>query len=176
MRLLELPMVAEFDTKEDAEQQLRAVDEAVQATIAEHVPLTKPCPYSKRWWNVGLTERRKDLKRKAKAALAMRGIEGHPAHEAYRLARNTMAEEIRKAKAEHWTQWLEGLDDKTVWAANRLVMSSASDGGASRVPTLQIRDPGTKAVTAEAKDNDGKVKMFCDLFFPPRPEHDAVMV
>ncbi|KAF5370505.1 hypothetical protein D9615_010347 [Tricholomella constricta] len=44
-------------------------------------------------------------------------VPGHPIHEEYRQSRNAYSEMIRSAKAEHWAEWLEGLDESSVWTA-----------------------------------------------------------
>jgi hypothetical protein len=70
------------------------------------------------------------------------------------------------AKAEHWVEWLQGLDKSSVWQASRLVTALASDAGKARIPTLQVKDPVTRHVTREAVDNDSKGRLFYDTFFP----------
>ena len=74
---------------------------------------------------------------------------------------------IWNAKAEHWVEWLEGLDQTSVWQASRLVTSPATDAGKARIPTLQVKDPTTKSVIREAKDNTSKGQLFYETFFPP---------
>ena len=46
----EIDSAAEFYTK------LEALETMIQETIAEHVPITRPCPHSKRWWTKELSE------------------------------------------------------------------------------------------------------------------------
>jgi len=74
---------------------------------------------------------------------------------------------IHKAKAEHWTKWLEGTDESSIWDASKLLTMPATDVGKSRIPTLQIKDPVTKKVIHEATDNVSKGQLFYDTFFPP---------
>jgi hypothetical protein len=74
---------------------------------------------------------------------------------------------ICKAKADHWVEWLEGLDESLVWQASRLGTAPATDAGSVRIPTLQVKDPVTKRVTKEAADNASKGRLFYDAFFPP---------
>jgi len=74
---------------------------------------------------------------------------------------------IRKAKAEHWADWLEGLDQTSMWQASRLATSPATDAGKARIPTLQVKDPTTKQVIREATDNTSKGQLFYETFFPP---------
>lgn len=96
-----------------------------------------------------------------------RGHEQHPTHEEYRQQRNTYSESIKKAKAEHWAEWIEGLDQILVWQASRLVTSPATDAGQARIPTLQIKDPRSNQVMRSAKDNESKGQLFHETFFPP---------
>ena len=74
---------------------------------------------------------------------------------------------IHNAKAEHWVEWLKGLDQTSVWQASRLVTSPATDAGKARIPTLQVKDPTTKHVIREAADNASKGQLFYRTFFPP---------
>src|ERR1700733_1067822 len=71
------------------------------------------------------------------------------------------------AKAEHWVEWLEGLDKSSIWQASKLVTSPATDAGRARIPMLQVKDPIMKQVTKEATDNKSKGQLFYDTFFPP---------
>jgi hypothetical protein len=78
---------------------------------------------------------------------------------------------IRMAKAEHWIEWLEGIDEASVWQASRLITAPATDAGKAKIPTLQVKDPITKQVTKEAVDNKSKGQLFYETFFlPPNPE------
>ena len=74
---------------------------------------------------------------------------------------------IRKAKAEHWADWLEGMDQTSMWQVSRLVTSPATDAGKAHIPTLQVKDPATKQVIKEATDNASKGQLFYKTFFPP---------
>ena len=60
---------------------------------------------------------------------------------------------MQTAKAEHWVEWLKGLDELSIWQASKLVTSLATDAGRARIPTLQVKDPVTKQVTKKATDN-----------------------
>jgi hypothetical protein len=53
-----------------------------------------------------------------------------------------------------------------------MVTGPATDRGVVHVPTRQIKDPMTKEMIQEAKDNDTKAAMFYAAFFPPRPAKD----
>jgi hypothetical protein len=91
----------------------------------------------------------------------------HPIHEEYCIQCNLYSEIICKAKAEHWVEWLEGLDKSSVWQANSLVTAPATEAGRVRIPTLQVKDPVMKQVTKDAADNARKGHLFYNTFFPP---------
>jgi hypothetical protein len=70
---------------------------------------------------------------------------------------------ILTANAEHWVEWLEGLDESSIWQASKLVMS---DTGRARISMLQVKDPVMNQVTREETDNKSKGQLFYDMFFP----------
>jgi hypothetical protein len=51
-----LPEPDKITTVDEFHHTLEEFDQAVQATIATHVPMSKPCPYSKRWWSKELAQ------------------------------------------------------------------------------------------------------------------------
>jgi len=74
---------------------------------------------------------------------------------------------IQTAEVEHWVEWLEGLDESSIWQASKLVTSPATDAGRARIPMLQVKDPVMKQVMREVTDNKSKGQLFYDMFFPP---------
>jgi len=64
--------------------------------------------------------------------------------------------------------WLEGLDDSSVWNASCLVTGPATDTGWPKVPVLQ---KAGQLVT----DNKNKGKLFFQIFFPmPNPDTPTI--
>ncbi|KAF5383195.1 hypothetical protein D9615_004913 [Tricholomella constricta] len=148
-----LPPPTEIYSLDTFKGRLQALNTILQEAIQEHVPMTKPSPYMKRWWSTELKAMKSATRKLANRAHNHRTVPDHLIHEEYRQKRNSYSEMIRTAKAEHWAEWLEGLDESSVWTASRLVTSPASDAGRSRIPTLQVKDPVTKAIVEEASDN-----------------------
>jgi hypothetical protein len=173
-RLEEIPKPTKIRTQEEANQKLERINRIIEETIEQHVPMTKPCPYSKRWWNEDLTKIRKDVRRLGRRARRVAGAEGHPNIAQYHKRRNEFSEAIRTAKNRHWVNWLENLSSYTIWDAHRLVKAAPSDGGAARVPMLRTRDPITREVVEEVTDNESKARTFYNLFFPGKPLVSAV--
>jgi hypothetical protein len=156
---------------QDFDATLKNLNEAIR----DDVTMTKPSPYSKRWWTAELANEKKKMQRLGGKLKYHRANPQHPIHEIYRQQRNHCSEQIRTAKAEHWAEWLQGLDEASVWQASRLATAPATDAGKARIPTLQIRDPVTKRVIAEAVDDDSNGRLFFENSFPPaKPITDPI--
>jgi hypothetical protein len=168
--LTDLPTPTEITDIETFDRRLKTLNDTIQNAITKHVKLTKPSPYMKRWWTSELTIEKKKTRQLGGRSKYHRLNEQHPIHEEYRQQRNRYSELLRKTKAEHWAQWIEGIDESSIWDASKLMTSPASDAGRSRIPTLQIKDPITKRTIREATDNESKGKLFYETFFlPPNP-------
>ena len=165
----EIASIQEFNDK------LKTLNEKIQNAIEKHVKLTTPSPYSKRWWTKELADEKKKMQQLGGRSKYHRQNAQHPVHAEYRRQCNRYSEMIRTAKAEHWVEWLEGLDESSIWQASKLVTSPTTDAGKTRIPTLQVKDPITKQVMREAADNKSKGQLFYDTFFPPpNPNTTAV--
>ena len=167
-KLRKLPEPEEIKTEEQFRTTLEKLDTRIKETIEKHVPWSKPSPYSKRWWTHKLGTLKKEKERLARKSYRSRALNQDPVHKEYRRARNRFSQRMRDTKTEHWAEWLETINEEGIWAVNRLVTGPASDGGRSRMPTVQIRDPVTKAVIQEARTNEGKGELLYQTFFPPQ--------
>ena len=167
--LLQPVPMNEITDKEEAEKRLTMLSKSITDVIQDKVPLTKPSPYAKRWWNEELSKMRTEVKRMARRAMKVRGLQGHPDLARHAEIRNRYAEAIRKAKDDHWAKWLAKLDTSTVWDANRLIRAEPSDGGGSCMPTLRSRNPTTRLAESTARSNEEKACTLHNSFFPPKP-------
>ena len=152
------------------EQLAQAVDHltlAIQTSIQEEIPITKPRPDSKRWWNGDLKRMRKDLNRLRALSYRFRAIANHPSHEELRLLSNQYGEAIVQAKRQHWSNYLEEMIADDIWTANKFIKEPAGDGGAPRIPTLKIKNQAGATITIN--NNEDKAKTFARTFFPPPP-------
>ena len=158
----------EITEEEQFYNRIRQVDEAIKSAVRAHVPLTKLSPYTKRWWNKDLASRKRNKERLSRLSYRSRALDEDPIHAEFLQARNDYSKAISDAKAEHWLEWLETLDEEGVWAANRMATGPATDGSRGRMPTLQVKDPVTKQVTREARTNEEKGHLLYQTFFPRR--------
>ena len=128
-KLTAIPRPEELQTEDHFYQVLEHLDGAIQGAIAQHVPMSKPCPYSKHWWSKELAQAKQG---KEKLGCTLHNLclnAEHPVHEKFRIARNEYLRQIKDAKANYWAAWLEELDESSVWTASQLVTGPSSDGG-----------------------------------------------
>jgi ribonuclease HI len=163
-----LGVTDEITSEEQFYARVTHVDMAIKSTIQKHIPLTRLSPYTKRWWNKALARLKRDKEKLSRMSYTSRALDNDPIHEKFRQARNVYSLAIRDAKAEHWLEWLETLDEEGVWTANRLATGPATDGSRGRIPTLHVKDPVTRQVIQEACTNEEKGKLLYQLFFPKR--------
>jgi 23S rRNA pseudoU1915 N3-methylase RlmH len=57
--LTNIPPPAEIKDTQEFNNKLKLLNEAIQDAISKHVKLTKPSPYSKRWWSKELADEKK---------------------------------------------------------------------------------------------------------------------
>ena len=65
-----------------------------------------------------------------------------------------------------WTDWLEGASQQDLYLANKYITSEPSDYSNAHIPSLQTQTNRLPDVT---EDNDQKVKVLAESFFPPPP-------
>ena len=172
--LEDVPEPEAYTSVEELERAIRRLDNAINVTIEKHTPFSRPCPHSKRWWTKELAQAKKKKEKLARLSYRKWGFPQHPIHEEHRKARNAYSNQIQKAKAEHWADWLEGLDNESVWTAGRLATGPATDGGRNKVPTLQKKHDRTGEVIREAATNEEKSEWLHEEFFPRKPATSTV--
>ncbi|KAG5735422.1 hypothetical protein E4T56_gene12779 [Termitomyces sp. T112] len=135
------------------------------------VPIRKPCPHTKRWWNGGLKWLKAQRHWADNLAYRFRDIPDHPAKaEAARLSRK-MADAIQSAKESHWKEWLENIDVRQIYTANKYVVRDSSDFSCDRVPSLRTSVDGMPSM---ATTHAAKAEALAESFFPPPPPSPSV--
>lgn len=117
----------EINSSDDLRRRVTDIYQAITAVIEEHVPVTKLCPWTKRWWTKDLEKGRKKVRRLARNAYRQRQDPQHAIHEEYKCARNSYAWDIEHAKLDHWEDYLTELDEANMWSAHRIVSNEPSD-------------------------------------------------
>lgn len=137
----------------------------LQATIAEHVPENAQTPYAKRWWSADLARMRTEKERLGRRSFRHRADTAHSAHAEYRRYRNVYADNITAAKNDFWKAWIDSIDGKTIWDANRFLKRGPTDGGRARIPPIRVSEAGGRERTLGS--NEEKSAEFHRTFFLP---------
>jgi len=147
----------EVQNESEFYRRLNALTLAITDTIESVVPKLRPSPYTKCWWSKELSQKRAEVWKLGRRSYTLRGHPDEPAHRTYKTARNQYGTMIEMAKRTHWEEFLQSVDDKTVWSAHHYTASAPSDGGKARIPTLclenQLDGPASIAATNEEKTN-----------------------
>ena len=171
-RLVDIPLPTALLTEEDFQIAVTNLTSTLQDVIRTTVPITKPCPYSKRWWNKELSDLKKIKNKLSSVSYKYRGLSDHPSHEQHKAVRNQYGDAIAKAKLQHWKDFLEEAEERELWIANKYISNPAGDGGKTRVPSLKVNMPdGTTSVVTS---NEGKAELLMKQFFPPQPTFSTV--
>lgn len=158
-------------TVEEFQTATRNLTHVIQETIDDKVPICRPSPYAKRWWNSELSALRSGLSRLSREAYKHRHHPHHPTHEKLRQARNHYSEAIKKTKAKHWMDWLESIEGDDIWMANKYISSDPGDGGCAKIPTLHST---TNDGPAQLSTNEDKSRALAETFFPPPPRSPSI--
>jgi ribonuclease HI len=161
-------------SKEAFHNKVNQLTAIIQDTITEQIPIRKPCPFSKRWWNPDLTALKKKKNRLSNKAYRLRDIIDHPVIEEHRKANKEFAEAVEAASKAHWTDWLENITPHQIYTANNYVTNDPSDFSSARIPTLKTLDNDNAPTLASS--NTDKVKVLSSSFFPPPPTVSSVPV
>lgn len=163
--LIEHPISTTINSTDDYDSTYLALDKMLQTIVASHVPRLSSCPYAKRWWTKDLTNLLK-VARKSERADFKRPTEATAA--AKKIATNAFRAAIERTQKQHWKDWLEEADEKSVWLASRYANRPFTDGSTERIPALK-RPDGTLATDAQAKCD-----ILFETFFPPAPPTDTL--
>ncbi|CDO77770.1 hypothetical protein BN946_scf185041.g1, partial [Trametes cinnabarina] len=70
------------------------------------------------------------------------------------------------AKNDYWKAWIDSVDGKTIWDANRFLKRGATDGGGVRIPPIWVDGDGGRRRTLESNEEKG-AEFHRTFFLPP---------
>ena len=170
--LVTIPLPAPLETEEEVQRAVRDLTSALQKTIEDRIPVSKPCPHSKRWWNGELQALKKRINKLSRETMRHRALPDHPCHASRKELAKQYGKAIVDAKKKHWTDFLEEASDRDLWTTNRYLRDPIGDGGKSRILTLKVKDEDGRV--KEIASNDEKAETFHKVFFPPKPDTSSV--
>ena len=165
--LLEMEAPRELNSKEELIDALERLEAAITRTIEKVVPRKKPSPYAKRWWTKELEMARKEVRRIGQRARQYERYPEHSVHDDWKKARNELLDLLRKTKHNHYIDWIESINAKTIWDAHRFSTAPITDGAKTRIPALKRMNADGRQ--EEVHDNEGKSKLLHEAFFHDPP-------
>ena len=140
------------DVDKYAEQLVQAITKAVQETT----PRKRPNPHSKRWWTAELSRLRREANR-------LRRIFGRTYDSvdkaAWKAKSDEYIQEIERAKARKWKEYVNNADGKTIWQIKKYITNAPTS---TFIPTLN----------GHAATYEQKVNALQKSFFPEPPPAD----
>ncbi|QRW06349.1 Reverse transcriptase from transposon X-element protein [Ceratobasidium sp. AG-Ba] len=162
-----LDLTGPLDDQSSLDARARDICQAIRRAMETSVPRIQLSARTKRWWNKELTRFRKKVRKLANRSFRARMTPTHPVHEQYKAWRNTYSQAIKDAKKRHWEDFLESLDEETVWTVTKYIDGDYTDGGRTKVPSLKSTDAdGNVSI---AKDSDTISDFLMRDFFPAPP-------
>jgi len=128
--------------------------EAITRAAKTNIPASKSGARPKPWWNPELLQLRKDMLKKQRENIRPSLIQP------YLIARNTYFHAIKKAKRDHWNQFLEKEDSRSIFKA----MAYTKDRRIEKIPPIQA--PSSTLVDTFQE----KCSTFRTMLFPPPPQ------
>jgi len=98
---------------------LSTLTAAIVDTTKATVQKTNPLPFTKCWWSKELAQKHTEVCRLGRNSCTKRSNPDEPAHKAYKAARNTYRTMIKTVKKTHWEDFLQSVNDNTIWTAHR---------------------------------------------------------
>ena len=147
------PMVQKKASRKEIEEQAAAIQESMIRVLDRHAGKVNWCSHSKRWWSDEICNMRKNTGRLKRKWKRRRTEEGYKEYKKYR---NKLVEEIKRARREHWTNFLQDASGDNLWTVIRYTRTR----GSRLIPDIRDMD-GNIATT-----NNEKARVFLDISFP----------
>ncbi|GLB42959.1 hypothetical protein LshimejAT787_1204080 [Lyophyllum shimeji] len=128
--------------------------------------MKKSSPFSKRWWNAELSQLQSLWSRASNEVHKFGYIHDHPAHAELAQMTWVMADKIRQSKLDHWIDWLENIDARQIYTANKYVVNEPTNFSCDRIPNLKTKVDGVDKI---ATTNVEKAETLAESIFPPPP-------
>jgi len=156
------------ELKEKLDNLGKALTSVIEEATKAAMPFIKRGPKSKPWWNLELSSLRTDMLHKqrkfTKEHMRTSREESFLWKKDYLLARNAYFQSIKAAKQDHWNQFLEKEDPKSIFKA----MAYTKDENKQRIPSIRSSPDKLE------ESFEGKCDAFVKTLFPPPPETEPV--
>lgn len=164
-----IPQPHEIVTIQDMNKSVDDITKVIQTVIERIVPDSKPCPNSRRWWTHELSLMKRRQNRLSNLCYKFRALPHHPIHQELKNHRAEYKKKIFETKEQHWKDYLEGVDEDTIFTATKYATCPDIDTDfCTAIPTLKtLNNDGS--TSAMASTNEEKAKLLASTFFPDAP-------
>lgn len=163
----------EILSKEELNNTVDKLVEAIHEVLEHNVPISKLCLYMKRWWMEELTDLKQVKNKLSKVAFCFRGTLDHPAHTEHKAATWKFSHCVEDSKKKHWSKWLENANTNDIYTSNKYINGELMDFSNTCIPTLKMTDT-TTGTEMLAIDNSAKAQTLAKIFFPPPPNDPTI--
>ena len=170
--LADAPDPSRIHSPEEFREALNTINGALKAAVEMTIPMNNPIPHTKRWWNHNLMTARRNKNKLANLAYKWRGLPDHHSHADHKRATKDYAKLIEESKKAHWEAWLLDAAERDLWTANKYATGPPSDGGKTRMPTLNRTN--ADGTVHRATSNEDKSKTLAKSLFPPPPPNPII--
>ena len=160
-----------IQTKEEFIAKVDTVVKIIKEVLEANLEPKRPSPYARRWWTKDLSKLRTKQNKLSNQSYKFRLIPNHPSHAEHKTAVKEFKALLNDTKKQNWIDWLENVEQKDVYLANKYIASEPTDYSCTRVPPLRVKINGVDGV---AEDNISKVNALSQSFFPPPPVSSSV--
>jgi hypothetical protein len=158
-------------TKEEFITKVDMVVRIITEVLNDNLEVTKPSPYSKRWWTKELSDLRTKQNKLSNDSHRFRLILDHLSHQEYKAAVKEFKKLLTDTKKQNWIDWLENAQQNDLYLANKYISSEPTDYSNTRIPPLRTCSNGVNGL---AESNTAKAEALAKSFFPPPPATTSV--
>jgi hypothetical protein len=158
-------------TKDEFKAKVNKIVKIIKEVLEEQLEPKKPSPYARRWWTKELSDLRTLQNKLSNKLYKFRLLPDHPSHAEHKAAVKSFKKLLTATKKHNWIDWLENVDRRDLYLANKYISSEPTDYSSTRVPPLHIKVNGADGL---AEDNNSKVEALSQSFFPPPPITSSV--
>jgi ribonuclease HI len=171
VNIAELDFTADITNQDELDEAVNNLTKAIQKTITDKIPLIKPYPAWRRWWNHDLGIMKKQLNRLNNLSFKMRTVTDHTIHRELKEHQRKYGKAIMDAKKKHWEEYLENVTASSIYTAGKFAAEAPDNIGVTMIPTIEHIVNGE---AVQATTNNEKARILNDKFFPPKPNNHAL--
>ena len=155
-------------TKEEFIVKVDTIVRIIKEVLKEELEPKRPSCYAHRWWTEELSQLQAKQNKLSNKSYKFRHIPDHLSHAEHKSAIKEFKRLLIATKKQNWIDWLENVEQRDLYLANKYISSEPTDYSSARVPLLRTKVNGVDGL---AEDNISKVEALSQSIFLPPPSH-----